>query len=574
MIQRIRIRSFLFILLLLSLLVGVGTAETDFVDKYADLKSNLSSGGEKTVILTADIIADDSITVNGKITLTAEANTNREISFASAQPFSDSFIYVGDGTILTIAGNRTGIITISGRTSSDSSLISVESGELRLEGVILKDNRLTGTDSRGGAVFVDGGKVSLDRTTISGCSADFGGAVYMTSSVEGYFNGVHITECSAKSGGGIYAGYETPKTTIPKNLHTKLTVYATSITKCSAEYDGGGIYVSAADLTLTNVNFADSMVYGKTHSVRADSSIVTLSSVQDTISSICLDKSVIHLKDKFSTTDNIGVELISNTAVTPYIMKTDSGKIRDIEGYFTFVLPDGFLTEADDKTLFLSVSVTMEPNGAPVYPFYTGVRCAVSSYLPIYPYKWDGYTFSGWALTPNGEAVYSNAGSVTLYEPTTLYAVWIKGDGNAINPAYIGTIADGGLVELTGNSYLQYIILPDGASGDFYIYDTLDVWIPEDMPVLYVFSPVITEYPAGGISVIGFSAENAVLYQYSGSEWTALQTVWYEDSNTFEAEADSLGVFAIAAEPSSAESPLGLFGILAGFGVVYCLRRR
>lgn len=110
-----RIRHLLLILLLFSLLTGAGAAETVFVDNFADLKNNLSAGGEKTVILTADIIADSSITVKGKITLTTEEGISRQISFENARTSDDGYLTVEEGTIFTIAGNKSGKITLSGK---------------------------------------------------------------------------------------------------------------------------------------------------------------------------------------------------------------------------------------------------------------------------------------------------------------------------------------------------------------------------------------------------------------------------------------------------------------------------
>ena len=589
MVQRIRHQYLVFFVLLLSLLVSGAAAETIYAENFEELRNGLSSNGENTVILTADITAESSIPVMGKITLTTEENANCVISFADCPADEKGFILVGKGAELTVIGNKSGKITITGKHSKDTSLISVHSGNLVLKNTDLKENHLTGSGSAGGAVYADSGKIILERCTITGCSADLGGAVYLTSneksSVEGEITGVFINSCTASAGGAVYADYQgkIPELSIPKKMQTKLTISATTVNNCGAE-NGFGIYATASDIRISGVDFADLPAFGDSNSVCAVSSIVSLDGPQDQLHGISLEKSVIHLVDEFSIYDHATVTLVSDTAVSPYLMKIDRGNISDVVGYFTIVLPDGFLTEKNGKNLILRAYVNFDANGGFGTPLLTDLPCAIRTDLPINPYSREGYTFAGWAETPNGPALYENAGTITLLEPTTLYAVWENKDAES---GYFRTITNGGYVEVSGHAPLQYVDLPAGASGDIYLSDSIDVPTPEDMQVFSVFSVNITEYPTGMPSEIGFSlsstelagtdADSVRLYSYADGEWKALPTTCSVTGDTavFEAQTNSLGIFAVVfEESSSAKSPLGIISIIAGICAVCLFRRK
>ena len=120
MVQRIRHQYLVFFVLLLSLLVSGAAAETIYAENFEELRNGLSSNGENTVILTADITAESSIPVMGKITLTTEENANCVISFADCPADEKGFILVGKGAELTVIGNKSGKITITGKHSKDT----------------------------------------------------------------------------------------------------------------------------------------------------------------------------------------------------------------------------------------------------------------------------------------------------------------------------------------------------------------------------------------------------------------------------------------------------------------------
>ena len=142
-------------------------------------------------------------------------------------------------------------------------------------------------------------------------------------------------------------------------------------------------------------------------------------------------------------------------------------------------------------------------------------------------------------------------------------------------------------MEVSGHPPLQYVDLPAEASGDIYLSDSIDVPTPEDMQVFSVFSVNITEYPTGMPSEIGFSlsstelagtdADSVRLYSYADREWKALPTTCSVTGDTavFEAQTNSLGIFAVVfEESSSAKSPLGIISIIAGICAVCLFRRK
>jgi uncharacterized repeat protein (TIGR02543 family) len=66
-----------------------------------------------------------------------------------------------------------------------------------------------------------------------------------------------------------------------------------------------------------------------------------------------------------------------------------------------------------------------------------------------------GFTFAGWATTSGGSVVYTNTGSVTLYEATTLYAKWTAGTYTVTfdsNTATSGTMSNQSFTAGTGQA--------------------------------------------------------------------------------------------------------------------------
>ena len=96
--------------------------------------------------------------------------------------------------------------------------------------------------SDGGAVYMDDpiGVVNISGGEITGCSAERGGAVYMTAGDFTLTGKGSITNCSSEANGGaIYLG------------GGKVTVSGGSITNCSSEASGGAIYLADGTVNIS-----------------------------------------------------------------------------------------------------------------------------------------------------------------------------------------------------------------------------------------------------------------------------------------------------------------------------------
>ena len=94
-------------------------------------------------------------------------------------------------------------------------------------------NKVTNSDSKGGAIFHNSNTLNFLNGSITKCSAAYGGGIYKNNGT-GNLDGVTIVECIATiSGGGIY------------NLGGNLNLNAVDINKCNAITSGGGIFHKA-----------------------------------------------------------------------------------------------------------------------------------------------------------------------------------------------------------------------------------------------------------------------------------------------------------------------------------------
>lgn len=87
-------------------------------------------------------------------------------------------------------------------------------------------------DNKGGAVFVNGGRVTISHSTISQCVADFGGGIGSEWSIGTLIQDNVITQCSASSGGGILCIYGD-------------AIIRGNIIENNSAWSGGGIDASA-----------------------------------------------------------------------------------------------------------------------------------------------------------------------------------------------------------------------------------------------------------------------------------------------------------------------------------------
>ena len=178
------------------------------------------------------------------VALSCHAEDNRSISAGSVST---------NGTnCLTLAQEHTESAKSYGlRINTAAATSSVNGGVLQITSgtYTMKSGTISGiTANNGGAIYVgNGGKFILDGGTIENCSALNGGAIYVDAGGSLEIKSGSITNCSAtERGGAIYA-----KTT------GDITIDNVPITGCSAKR-GGAIY----NLTANKIVLSDSQITG------------------------------------------------------------------------------------------------------------------------------------------------------------------------------------------------------------------------------------------------------------------------------------------------------------------------
>lgn len=183
-----------------------------------------------------------------------------EEEVANAVSANGGAMYIGAGSTVTLSSD----CTISGITGA------TQGGAIYVAGTLIIDGATISSCSAeyGGAIYIaNGGQVTMNSGTIENCTASQGGGVFVASSGKFIFNDGDIFDCSASQGGGIYnnSGSSSMSGGSIRECYAESTVgggiYNGSsftlsgdayIGDCSAELEGGGIYSSdAGTLMLT-----------------------------------------------------------------------------------------------------------------------------------------------------------------------------------------------------------------------------------------------------------------------------------------------------------------------------------
>lgn len=195
---------------------GITRCFADAMKGWNDMSQYVSSGKSVRVELLEDWIAGGTFTgtgtdsgrlaVNGyELTLDLKGNTlSRGLTAAK-----------DDGQIFVIAGS--GSLTIQDSSSA-------------------KTGKITGgkNTDKGGAVYVDKGKLTLESGTITGNQAKYGGAIYNDYGTVTITGGKISGNTATVDGGGIY---------VDDTTDCILNVNGGEITGNTAAEDGGGIFV-------------------------------------------------------------------------------------------------------------------------------------------------------------------------------------------------------------------------------------------------------------------------------------------------------------------------------------------
>ena len=168
-----------------------------------------------------------------------------------------------DGRTLTILGNQS---TLSPPTSMDAvRLLSAaqvtldefqilpngaralysEDSDSNITGFTIADTG-NGASLNGGAIYVDGGSLVLNDTSITNSDGSWGGAVYAINEASLNWDQVSITETTGDFGGALYLDDAT------------LTASGLTVTNTEAGFSGGGLYLVRATVDLSDFELNDS----------------------------------------------------------------------------------------------------------------------------------------------------------------------------------------------------------------------------------------------------------------------------------------------------------------------------
>jgi hypothetical protein len=137
------------------------------------------------------------------------------------------------GNVLTINGNGA---TISGNNAVQVLNIAPGGANVSINSVTLT----AGSNSFAGGIYNNQGTVTLDNSTVSGNTGDYGGGIVNVGTLT--LNSSTVSNNSAGvDAGGIYSA-----------LGTTLTLNNSTVSGNSAGLNGGGVYVTESTLTLNN----------------------------------------------------------------------------------------------------------------------------------------------------------------------------------------------------------------------------------------------------------------------------------------------------------------------------------
>ena len=235
----------------------------------------LCVGASATEVSTADALTGDSVELNGEYKLIADITIDRSIVIEKEKSVTldlnghvlnltdtsggDSWITVEGGGNLTITDSSP-TVPHNFEPNADGLWVLNENGTKSVTGGVITGG--TGYQYRkiqpngtvyivkaGGGVYVKvGGKLTMEGGNIVGCSAVYGGGVYLDSSANsnaGTFtmNGGSIIGCTAGMGGGVYMRDDD---TVFNMSGSAAIRYCKAASKDSSHASGGGVYALGA----------------------------------------------------------------------------------------------------------------------------------------------------------------------------------------------------------------------------------------------------------------------------------------------------------------------------------------
>ena len=246
----------------------------------------LCVGASATEVSTADALTGDSVKLNGEYKLIADITIDRSIVINKEKSVTldlnghvlnltdtsggDSWITVEGGGNLTITDSSP-TVPHNFEPNADGLWVLNENGTKSVTGGVITGG--TGYQYRkvqpngtvyivkaGGGVFVKaGGKLTMEGGNIVGCSAVYGGGVYLDSSANSNAGTFTMTDgriigCTAGMGGGVYMRDDD---TVFNMSGSAAIRYCKAASKDSSYASGGGVYALGAFTMSGNAAICD-----------------------------------------------------------------------------------------------------------------------------------------------------------------------------------------------------------------------------------------------------------------------------------------------------------------------------
>ena len=246
----------------------------------------LCVGASATEVSTADALTGDSVELNGEYKLIADITIDRSIVIKKEKSVTldlnghvlnltdtsggDSWITVEGGGNLTITDSSP-TVPHNFEPNADGLWVLNENGTKSVTGGVITGG--TGYQYRkvqpngavyivkaGGGVFVKaGGKLTMEGGNIVGCSAVYGGGVYLDSSANSNAGTFTMTDgriigCTAGMGGGVYMRDDD---TVFNMSGSAAIRYCKAASKDSSYASGGGVYALGAFTMSGNAAICD-----------------------------------------------------------------------------------------------------------------------------------------------------------------------------------------------------------------------------------------------------------------------------------------------------------------------------
>ena len=280
----------------------------------------LCVGASATEVSTADALTGDSVELNGEYKLIADITIDRSIVINKEKSVTldlnghvlnltdtsggDSWITVEGGGNLTITDSSP-TVPHNFEPNADGLWVLNENGTKSVTGGVITGGtgyqyrkvQPNGTEyivKAGGGVFVKaGGKLTMEGGNIVGCSAVYGGGVYLDSSANSNAGTFTMTDgriigCTAGMGGGVYMRDDD---TVFNMSGSAAIRYCKAASKDSSYASGGGVYALGAFTMSGNAAICDCECI--TDSRRAAGGGVYLAYNNNTTTFIMCDKAVI-----------------------------------------------------------------------------------------------------------------------------------------------------------------------------------------------------------------------------------------------------------------------------------------